>query len=109
MIQHNARHPKTEQGKDSMLPASALSGNHHPNEDERLSTQLRELDSHSAHDILRTSNINTSCPHRAIGNSMTKSILPQAIGLDEVVDPEAFSHEVIKILTDIPADKEGGN
>lgn len=35
--------------------------------------------------------------------------LPQVIGLDEVVDPEAFSQTVIMILTDIPADQEGGN
>ncbi len=35
--------------------------------------------------------------------------LPQVIGLDEVVDPEAFSQEVIMILTDIPSDQEGGN
>jgi len=64
MIQHDARHPNTAQGQDSLTPDAALRGNQH---------------------------------------------LPQVLGLDEVVDPEAFSQEVIMILTDIPADQEGGN
>ena len=63
MIQHDARHPETEQEQDSLLHANALLDNQH---------------------------------------------LPQVIGLDEVVDPEAFSQEVIMILTDIPANQEGG-
>jgi len=64
MIQHDTRHPETEQEQDTLLHATALRGNQH---------------------------------------------IPQAIGLSEVVDPEAFSQEVIMILTDIPADQEGGN
>jgi hypothetical protein len=64
MIQHDARHPETEQEQGSLLHATDLGGNQH---------------------------------------------LPQVIGLDDVVDPEAFSQEVITILTDIPADQEGGN
>ncbi len=37
---------------------------------------------------------------------MTQSKLPPAIGLNEVVDPEAYRLEAIKILTDYPADPD---
>lgn len=44
-----------------------------------------------------------------VENLVINSNLPQAIGLDEVVNPEAYCLEVIQILTDIPSEQEGGN
>lgn len=48
-------------------------------------------------------------PVLSTGNLVTKANIPQAIGLDEVADPEAFNLQVIQILTDIPGGQEGGN
>lgn len=52
---------------------------------------------------------NLDSPILPTGIPVTEANLPQAIGMDEVVDPEAFNLQVIQILTGIPADQEGGN